>query len=135
MRSMPRPGWSGSTVSAIGENGDGQDRGPRMRFDVITLFPAMFAAVTEHGITRRAYEQGLWSLVSWNPRDFTSDAHRTVDDRPYGGGPGMVMMAEPLAQAVAAAKADGGGARVVTFAPNGVPLTIEQFSQEPQLLE
>jgi tRNA (guanine37-N1)-methyltransferase len=94
-----------------------------MRFDVITLFPAMFAAVTEHGITRRAHEQGLWSLVGWNPRDFTSDAHRTVDDRPYGGGPGMVMLAEPLAQAVAAAKADGGAARVMTFAPNGTPLT------------
>lgn len=94
-----------------------------MRFDVITLFPAMFAAVTEHGITRRAYEQGLWSLVTWNPRDFTSDAHRTIDDRPYGGGPGMVMLAEPLAQAVAAAQAEGGAARVLAFAPGGVPLT------------
>ena len=71
-----------------------------MRFDVITLFPAMFAAVTEHGITRRAYEQGLWSLVSWNPREFTTDAHRTVDDRPYGGGPGMVMKVEPLRAAI-----------------------------------
>ena len=100
-----------------------------MRFDVITLFPAMFAAVTEHGITRRACEQGLWSLVSWNPRDFTSDPHRTVDDRPYGGGPGMVMMAEPLAQAVAAAKADGGAARVVAFAPNGRPLTDARVRQ------
>ena len=100
-----------------------------MRFDVITLFPAMFAAITEHGITRRAHEQGLWSLVSWNPRDFTSDAHRTVDDRPYGGGPGMVMMAEPLAQAVAAAKADGGAAHVVTFAPSGTPLTDARVRQ------
>lgn len=94
-----------------------------MRFDVITLFPAMFAAVVEHGITRRAREQGLWTLASWNPRDFTSDAHRTVDDRPYGGGPGMVMMAEPLAQAVAAAREDGGAARVIAFAPAGEPLT------------
>jgi tRNA (guanine37-N1)-methyltransferase len=94
-----------------------------MRFDVVTLFPAMFAAVTEHGITRRAYEQGLWSLVCWNPRDFTADAHRSVDDRPYGGGPGMVMLAEPLAQAVTAARADGGAARVIALAPNGVPLT------------
>jgi len=104
-----------------------------MRFDVITLFPAMFAAVTEHGITRRACEQGLWSLLSWNPRDFTSDPHRTVDDRPYGGGPGMVMMAEPLAQAVAAAKADGGAARVVAFAPNGRPLTdawVRQLAEQ-----
>ena len=71
-----------------------------MRFDVVTLFPAMFAAITGQGITRRAYELGLWSLTAWNPRDFTSDAHRTVDDRPYGGGPGMVMMAEPLAEQV-----------------------------------
>jgi tRNA (guanine37-N1)-methyltransferase len=71
----------------------------------------------------------LWSLASWNPRDFTSDAHRTVDDRPYGGGPGMVMLAEPLAQAVAAAKADGGAAHVMTFAPNGVPLTDERVRQ------
>ena len=75
-----------------------------MRFDVVTLFPAMFAAITEHGITRRAYELGLWSLPTWNPRDFTTDAHRTVDDRPYGGGPGMVMMAEPLALAIDAVR-------------------------------
>jgi tRNA (guanine37-N1)-methyltransferase len=94
-----------------------------MRFDVVTLFPAMFAAITEHGITRRAFELGLWSLVTWNPRDFTSDAHRTVDDRPYGGGPGMVMMAEPLALALDAVRQDGGAARVVALAPNGRPLT------------
>jgi tRNA (guanine37-N1)-methyltransferase len=94
-----------------------------MRFDVVTLFPAMFAAITEHGITRRAHELGLWSLTTWNPRDFTTDAHRTVDDRPYGGGPGMVMMAEPLAQAVEAVRQDGGGARVVALAPAGRPLT------------
>ena len=100
-----------------------------MRFDVITLFPAMFAAVTEHGITRRAFEQGLWTLATWNPRDFTSDAHRSIDDRPYGGGPGMVMMAEPLAQAVAAAKADGAAARVICFAPNGTALTDARVRQ------
>ena len=94
-----------------------------IQFDCVTLFPQMFGAVAEHGITRRAYELGLWSLTAWNPRDFTSDAHRTVDDRPYGGGPGMVMMAEPLAQAVAAAKAGGGAARVLALAPNGAPLT------------
>ena len=76
-----------------------------IEFDVVTLFPEMFAAVTESGITRRAFEQGRWSLQTWNPRDFTSDNHRTVDDRPYGGGPGMVMMAEPLERAIAAAKA------------------------------
>ena len=94
-----------------------------MRFDVVTLFPAMFAAITEHGITRRAHELGLWSLTTWNPRDFTSDAHRTVDDRPYGGGPGMIMMAEPLAQALEAARNDGGAAQVIALAPGGHPLT------------
>src|SRR4249919_1591459 len=94
-----------------------------MRFDVVTLFPAMFAAITEQGITRRAYELGLWSLRTCNPRDFTSDAHRTVDDRPYGGGPGMVMMAEPLALAVETLRRDGGGAQVIALAPGGNPLT------------
>lgn len=94
-----------------------------MRFDVVTLFPAMFAAITGNGITRRAHEAGLWSLTTWNPRDFTTDAHRTVDDRPYGGGPGMVMMAEPLAQAVEAIRADGGAAKVIALAPAGRPLT------------
>jgi tRNA (guanine37-N1)-methyltransferase len=103
-----------------------------MRFDVITLFPAMFAAITEHGITRRAYEQGLWSLATWNPRDYTTDPHRTVDDRPYGGGPGMVMMAEPLAQALAAARDDGGGARVLALAANGVALNDRRVRELAQ---
>jgi len=75
-----------------------------VRFDVITLFPEMVAAVAAGGITGRAFERGLASLQMWNPRDFTSDRHRTVDDRPYGGGPGMVMLAEPLEQAIAAAR-------------------------------
>lgn len=103
-----------------------------MRFDVITLFPSMFAAIVEHGITHRAYGQGLWSLATWNPRDFVDDAHRTIDDRPFGGGPGMVMMAPPLAAAVAALKGSGGGAKVVALAPNGVPLTdarVREFAQ------
>lgn len=94
-----------------------------MRFDVVTLFPAMFSAVVEHGITHRAYVEGRWSLRTWNPRDFVDDAHRTVDDRPFGGGPGMVMMAQPLADAVSAIKNDGGGAHVIAFAANGVALT------------
>ena len=70
-----------------------------LQFDVVTLFPQMLDAVTEWGVTGRARERGLYQLVAWNPRDFTSNAYRTVDDRPYGGGPGMVMMAEPLALA------------------------------------
>ncbi|HYM47984.1 MAG TPA: tRNA (guanosine(37)-N1)-methyltransferase TrmD [Burkholderiaceae bacterium] len=103
-----------------------------MRFDVITLFPSMFAAVVEHGITHRAHELRLWSLATWNPRDFVDDAHRTIDDRPFGGGPGMVMMAPPLAAAVAAIKAAGGGAKVLALAPNGVPLTdahVRRYAQ------
>lgn len=75
-----------------------------MRFDVVTLFPDMFGIVRDLGVTGRAHTQGLWALHIWNPRDFTHDVHRTVDDRPYGGGPGMVMMAAPLEAAVAAAQ-------------------------------
>jgi len=91
-----------------------------IRFDCVTLFPEAFAAVADFGITRRAREDGLWSLALWNPRDFTTDNYRTVDDRPYGGGPGMVMLAEPLAKAIAAAKAAGQGeARVIHLSPQG----------------
>ena len=77
-----------------------------LRFDVITLFPEMFAALTGSGISRRALERGLWQVEFRNPREWTRDVHRTVDDRPYGGGPGMVMMASPLEQAIVAAKAN-----------------------------
>jgi tRNA (guanine37-N1)-methyltransferase len=76
---------------------------PEVIFDVITLFPQMFDALTQYGITRRAAEQGSYVLKTWNPRDFTADNYRTIDDRPYGGGPGMVMLAEPLAAAISAA--------------------------------
>jgi tRNA (guanine37-N1)-methyltransferase len=89
-----------------------------MRFDVVTLFPQMFAAVTESGITGRALEAGLWRLKTWNPRDFTKDNYRTVDDRPFGGGPGMVMLAEPIEKALDAVRAAGGG-RVVYLSPQG----------------
>jgi tRNA (guanine37-N1)-methyltransferase len=75
-----------------------------LQFDVITLFPAMFDAVTESGITGRARERGLYQLVLWNPRDFSGNSYRAVDDRPYGGGPGMVMMAAPLERAIQAAR-------------------------------
>ncbi|MFZ6649537.1 tRNA (guanosine(37)-N1)-methyltransferase TrmD [Undibacterium sp. TJN25] len=75
-----------------------------MQFDVITLFPEMFAALTQSGVTRRAFEQKKCELALWNPRDFTTDRHRTVDDRPYGGGPGMVMLGKPLQAAIEAAK-------------------------------
>jgi len=89
-----------------------------IRFDVVTLFPEMFVAVAQSGITSRALEAGLWSLTTWNPRDFTTDRYRTVDDRPYGGGPGMVMLAEPLERTLDAVKTAGGG-RVVYLSPQG----------------
>jgi tRNA (guanine37-N1)-methyltransferase len=89
-----------------------------IRFDVITLFPEMFAALTASGIASRALQARLWRLETWNPRDFTTDNYRTVDDRPYGGGPGMVMLAEPLEKAMDAARAAGGG-RVVYLSPQG----------------
>src|SRR5512135_2006494 len=101
-----------------------------MRFDVITLFPEMFDAITQYGVTRRAAEQNRFQLQTWNPRDFTSDNYRTIDDRPYGGGPGMVMLAEPLAKAISAAKAAqarAGWAKscVIHLSPQGRPLTHE----------
>jgi tRNA (guanine37-N1)-methyltransferase len=109
-----------------------------IRFDCVTLFPETFAAVAEFGITRRAREEGLWSLGLWNPRDFTTDNYRTVDDRPYGGGPGMVMLAEPLAKAIAAAKAAGqGNARVIHVSPQGAVLDhgrVMELSAEKQVV-
>lgn len=95
-----------------------------MRFDVITLFPEMFDAITRYGVTRRAAEQGKFVLRTWNPRDFTTDNYRTIDDRPYGGGPGMVMLAEPLEKSIVAAKAAQAEAgiansRVVHLSPQG----------------
>ncbi len=73
-----------------------------MRIDLVTLFPEMFSVVRDLGVTGRAHGNQLWSLHTHNPRDYTEDVHRTVDDRPYGGGPGMVMMAEPLTRALSA---------------------------------
>jgi tRNA (guanine37-N1)-methyltransferase len=97
-----------------------------VRFDVVTLFPEMFASVSQWGITRRAFEQQRVSMQTFNPRDFTTDNYRTVDDRPYGGGPGMVMLAEPLEHALDAAcdanRAAGGSARVVYLSPQGARL-------------
>jgi tRNA (guanine37-N1)-methyltransferase len=113
-----------------------------MQFDVVTLFPEMFAALTQSGVTRRAFEQNKCGLSLWNPRDFTTDNHRTVDDRPYGGGPGMVMLAKPLEATLNAAKqrqTDAGlpAPRVVFMSPQGKQLTHErvmQLKQEPGLV-
>lgn len=75
-----------------------------MQLGIVTLFPEMFAAVTEHGISGRAVRSGLMSLELFNPRDYTTDRHRTVDDKPFGGGPGMLMKTEPLLASIAAAR-------------------------------
>lgn len=95
-----------------------------MWIGVISLFPEMFRAITEHGVTGRAVKSGLLQIECWNPRDFTHDKHRTVDDRPYGGGPGMLMMVQPLRDAIRAAKqAAGDGAKVIYLSPQGRKLT------------
>jgi tRNA (guanine37-N1)-methyltransferase len=95
-----------------------------MHFALVSLFPEMFAAVTEHGVTGRAVKLGVVNITQINPRDFTVDKHRTVDDRPYGGGPGMLMKVGPLRQAIAAAKeAVGGDAGVIYLSPQGRQLT------------
>ena len=105
-----------------------------MRIDAVTLFPDMFEVVRDAGVTGRAHAQGLWSLHTWNPRDYTHDVHRTVDDRPYGGGPGMVMMAEPLSQAVSAIRqhrqhAGAAPVPVVLLSPVGKPFDQAQASR------
>ncbi|MBT9539032.1 tRNA (guanosine(37)-N1)-methyltransferase TrmD [Thiobacillus sp.] len=104
-----------------------------MRFDAITLFPEMFDAVLDSGITRRALDRGLYRFKAWNPRDFTDDPHRTVDDRPYGGGPGMLMQAEPLDRALNTVQQDLSGENlspwVVHFSPRGRPLTHQRVME------
>lgn len=89
-----------------------------MRFDVVTLLPEMFGAA-RLGVTGRAFERGQAQLRLWNPRDYTHDVHRTVDDRPYGGGPGMVMKVEPLRAAILDAKRAAPGSRVAYLSPQG----------------
>ncbi|EIC28767.1 MULTISPECIES: tRNA (guanosine(37)-N1)-methyltransferase TrmD [Methylomicrobium] len=105
-----------------------------MRFDVVSIFPEMVAGAAHYGVTGRAIERRLVSLNLWNPRDYTEDRHRTVDDRPYGGGPGMVMKYPPLHDAVAAAKAAGSGpAKVVYLSPQGRLLTQEMLAEASRL--
>ncbi len=91
-----------------------------MRFEIVTLFPEMVQETATWGVTGRALEMGLVDLRTWNPRDYTSDRHRTVDDRPYGGGPGMVMKVEPLREAIRQARiACGLDALVIYLSPQG----------------
>ena len=109
-----------------------------MKFAVVSIFPDMFAAIREFGVTGRAIDNGLIDLSIFNPRDFTHDKHRTVDDRPFGGGPGMVMKVQPLADAIAAAKQFAGNdAKVIYMSPQGRPLNqqgVQELSQQANLV-
>jgi tRNA (guanine37-N1)-methyltransferase len=110
-----------------------------MRFDVVTLFPGMIMSAASYGITGRAQERGIVELNAWNPRDYTYDKHRTVDDRPYGGGPGMVMKYQPLHDALIAAKQarvgleKAGSAKVVYLSPQGKPITQALLAEASEL--
>lgn len=111
-------------------------------YHVITLFPGMFAALTDHGVSGRAVKNGLVRLKCWDPRDFTTDAYRTVDDRPFGGGPGMVMLVEPLDLALSAVKTELARLglarpRMVHLSPQGRVLDhglVEELAREPALV-
>ena len=98
-----------------------------MRFDVVSIFPEMFSAISAWGVTGRALEQSLATIKTWNPRDYTADTRRTVDDRAYGGGPGMVMMAKPLEDTLDAVAQDQGVQKgpVILLSPQG-----ERFTQK-----
>lgn len=107
-----------------------------MQFAVLTLFPELVQALTQHGIVRRAIAQQAVEVSCYNPRDYTLDVHRTVDDRPYGGGPGMVMKSDCLLRAIRDVRKRHLG-RVVYLSPQGEPLTqakVQQFAQEPSLI-
>ena len=103
------------------------------RIAIVSLFPEMFAAVTEYGVTGRAIRQGLVEVQIWNPRQFTQDRHQTVDDRPYGGGPGMLMQIQPLRDAIYAARSwaqeGDAGAQVIYLSPQGQPLQQEHAAE------
>ena len=105
---------------------------------VVSLIPEMFDAITQQGVISRAIKNGTIEFNAWNPRDFTHDRHRTVDDRPYGGGPGMLMMVQPLTDAIRAAKtAAGEGAKVIYLSPQGKKLNhegVKQLAQNKKLV-
>lgn len=111
-------------------------------YHVVTLFPGMFAALTDYGVSGRAVKRGLVRLKCWDPRDFTTDAHRTVDDRPFGGGPGMVMLVEPLDLALTAAKTELARLglfkpRIIYLSPQGRVLDhglVKELAREPALV-
>lgn len=101
-----------------------------MWIGIISLFPEMFRAITEYGVIGRAVKNGLLNIQCWDPRDYTHDRHRTVDDRPYGGGPGMLMMVQPLRDAIHAAKSEiGEDAKVIYLSPQGRKLNQQGVCQ------
>lgn len=104
-----------------------------MRFDVITLFPAMVEQVAQNGVVGRSADNELFSLNCWNPRDYSEQKHRNVDDRPYGGGPGMVMAVQPLEKTLEAVKKDSPKTKVVYLSPQGKPLTQGLINQTAEL--
>jgi tRNA (guanine37-N1)-methyltransferase len=109
-----------------------------MRLGIISIFPEMFQALTDYGVCGRAVSSGVVDVQAWNPRDFTIDRHQTVDDRPYGGGPGMLMKVEPLEKAIHAAKQQlGSQSKVIYLSPQGQTLTqekAEQLAKEDSLI-
>ena len=112
-----------------------------MQIGIVTLFPEMFAAITDYGISGRAVKNGLVSVDFWNPRDFASDKHRTVDDKPFGGGPGMLMKTEPLLESIHAARQalsqQTETARVIYLSPQGSPLRqadIIELARRPNMV-
>lgn len=109
-----------------------------MHIGIITLFPEMFDAIIKHGVTSRAVNNGLLNISCWNPRDFTFDKHKTVDDRPYGGGPGMLMMVQPLKDAIHKAKEElGHKAKVVYLSPQGKRFeqkAVDHFVNQNELI-
>lgn len=109
-----------------------------MWIGVVTLFPEMFSAITENGVTGRAFRNGLLEMQLWNPRDFTVDKHRTVDDRTYGGGPGMLMKVQPLRDAIQAARAAADGeVKVIYLSPQGRKLDqdgVAELSKRQRLV-
>lgn len=108
-----------------------------MRFDIVTLFPEMVESVAGAGVLGRAIKNGQLQLNCWNPRDYTHDRHRTVDDRPYGGGPGMLMKVEPLKAAIEEARASATGSKVIYMSPQGRPVTqqdVQRLADEPGLI-
>jgi tRNA (guanine37-N1)-methyltransferase len=108
-----------------------------MRIDVVTLFPEFVQQAAQVGVVGRAQTRGLLSVVTWNPRDYATDRHKTVDDRPFGGGPGMVMLTEPLRTVIQAARNAEGSAPVIYLSPQGERLTqrkVESLSKLPRFV-